>query len=196
MDSNSMLLPPTFPRCVSSPASLILPSQVPKAPLSPLEEEVRKIVGTFRVPGSKTPVMDALICCALKGWGIRLTTEQGDDIRFYMDDYVRYSAFSALICSLTNPTTDHSARIKALRRWFSDLPNDSEFVQGHQPFEIVVERGDGRPRKVRILLKKMRALLADAGLSVQGDAPGEEKVKEEEPEELGEAKREEGGEEI
>lgn len=125
---------------------------------------VRKVVGEIKLESSKSPILDALVYCALKGWGMRLTKNEGDDIRITVDDFQEYYRCSAVICSKEHPTEDQSARIKALRRWFPDFPaKQDEAIMLNQPFEVQVMRTaskDNKPRKLREIISRMTAVVA------------------------------------
>lgn len=125
---------------------------------------VKQLVGDFRLDTSKSPILDALIYCALKGWGMRLTKNEGDDIRITVDDFQQYYRCSAVICSKEHPTEDQAARIKALRRWFPDFPaKQDEAITYNQPFEVQVQRPaskDNKPRKLREIITRMKAIIA------------------------------------
>jgi len=83
--------------------------------------------GGFKLPASKSPIMEAMVVCALNGWGIRLVQHIIDDagnpeIIFQVLDFDRYYRISRLICSKQRPTDDVGSRVKSLRRWFTNFP--------------------------------------------------------------------------
>jgi len=116
---------------------------------------------SFKLPVSKSPIMDALCYCALQGWGMRVllnrkaTATSPAEVVFRVDDFDRYYRISRSICSKQNPTEDIGARVKALRRWFSNFPAKRE--RSDSPFDLSV-RGNG-VRKVRQLLQENARLL-------------------------------------
>lgn len=116
----------------------------------------------IKLKASKSPIMDALVYCALNGWGIKLTQEDGDDIQFQVVDFKKYYKYSARICAKQNPTEDQASRIKALKRWFPDFPTKRERGKIESPFSISVSRGskkDNKPKKMREIIERNRRLL-------------------------------------
>ena len=105
---------------------------------------IDKTRGTW-LSTTKLPVLDALACCALKGWGVSL---EGDE-SFIFHDFNDYALCSAAICPKSMPTSDIRNRLKALRRWcaahgllalshshrFPDFPALAEAASG-KPFVI------------------------------------------------------------
>jgi len=83
----------------------------------------------YKLPVSKSPIMEAMSYCAIMGWGIELE-ECKDDPRpsviFRVTDFEKYYHYSSAICSKQNPTEDIGARIKSLKRWFSNFPKKKD----------------------------------------------------------------------
>lgn len=110
---------------------------------------------SFKLPVSKSPIMDALCYCALQGWGLRVvqnkrsTLSSAAEVVFLVEDFDRYYRISRSICSKQNPTEDIGARVKALRRWFSDFPTKRDRTESDEFYLHV--RGAG-VKKVRSLL--------------------------------------------
>eukprot|EP01128_Nolandella_sp_AFSM9_P011864 TRINITY_DN876_c0_g5_i1.p1 TRINITY_DN876_c0_g5~~TRINITY_DN876_c0_g5_i1.p1 ORF type:complete len:434 (-),score=70.25 TRINITY_DN876_c0_g5_i1:31-1332(-) len=84
---------------------------------------------------SKSPVLEALIYCALNQWGIKFEYRDkgnADDISFRVLDIDFFLEQVAVINSKNRPTNDLGARVKSLRRWFDGIPKvknqRSEFV--------------------------------------------------------------------
>jgi len=131
----------------------------------------KEIVGDTRLETSKSPILDALVYCALKGWGVRITKNEGDDIRITVDDFQKYYACSAAICSKEHPTEDQSSRIKALRRWFPDFPaKQDEAIMLNLPFEVQVQKPvskDNKPKKLRDIIRRMSAFIATENRGVK-----------------------------
>jgi len=118
-------------------------------------------ISKIKLQASKSPIMDALVYCALKGWGLELVEQKGDHIQFRMTDFKRYYKYSALICAKQNPTEDQASRIKALKRWFPDFPT-KRAGKMDRSFLITVQKGnkrDNKPRKMREIIEKNRRLL-------------------------------------
>jgi len=118
---------------------------------------------SFKLPVSKSPIMDALCYCALQGWGLRVHLNrpaQGNGpatVVFLVEDFERYYQISRSICSKQNPTEDIGARVKALRRWFSNFPAKRDRTETGVSFELAVRHAG--VRKVRQLIEENAALL-------------------------------------
>jgi len=95
--------------------------------VSALSEE-EDPTGGFKLPASKSPIMEAMVVCALNGWGIdivknnRPTSTNPAEVVFRVFDFNKYYKISRLICSKQRPTDDLGSRIKSLRRWFVNFP--------------------------------------------------------------------------
>jgi len=115
---------------------------------------------TFKLNASKSPIIDALVFCALKGWGIKLLCNKGSDIKFQVMDLDKYYEYSAKICAKQNPTEDQSSRVKALKRWFPDFPSKRDRVS--DSFVITVTKGskkDNKPQKMHKIIERNMKLL-------------------------------------
>jgi len=97
---------------------------------SSLEED--DPTGGFKLPASKSPIMEAMVVCALNGWGIdivknnRPTSTTLAEVVFRVTDFNRYYKISRIICSKQRPTDDLGSRIKSLRRWFVNFPKKKD----------------------------------------------------------------------
>jgi len=82
----------------------------------------------FKLPASKSPIMEALAYCAINKWGIEIIQceDQNDEstakVVFHVIDFEVYYKYSSAICSKQNPTEDIGSRVKSLRRWFVNFP--------------------------------------------------------------------------
>jgi len=99
--------------------------------------EKEKETQQFKLPSSKSPIMEALVYCSINKYGIELkelntTTSK---ISFYVSDFNTYYKHSCSICSKQSPSEDIRARMKALQRWFVTFPAWREL---EYPFELVV----------------------------------------------------------
>lgn len=115
-----------------------------------------------RLASSKSPIIEALVFCALKGWGIELLSCNQYDISFRVTNFAEYYRMSARICSKQNPTEDEASRIKALKRWFPDFPTRRGRKDLDGEFVIHVGKGtsvDNKPRKLRNIIDKTRKLV-------------------------------------
>eukprot|EP01123_Difflugia_compressa_P015202 TRINITY_DN841_c0_g1_i3.p1 TRINITY_DN841_c0_g1~~TRINITY_DN841_c0_g1_i3.p1 ORF type:complete len:342 (+),score=86.88 TRINITY_DN841_c0_g1_i3:925-1950(+) len=113
----------------------------PPAPTDDLDDPT----GGFKLPASKSPIMESLVVCALHGWGIELLkNESGSDttppeVVFQVNDFNRYYNISRKICSKQRPTDDVGSRVKSLRRWFVHFPKKKDRNDTRTPFTLVVK---------------------------------------------------------
>lgn len=115
-----------------------------------------------RLASSKSPIIEALVFCALKGWGIQLLTCNQNDISFKVTNFAEYYKMSARICSKQNPTEDEASRIKALKRWFPDFPTRRGRKDLDGEFIIHVGKGtsnDNKPKKLKCIIDKTKKLI-------------------------------------
>jgi len=130
------------------------------------EKELSKV----KLQASKSPIMDALVYCALNRWGIELLEDNGDNIRFRVLDFQKYYKYSAIICAKQNPTEDIASRIKALKRWFPDFPT-KRAGNLDEAFEITVQlptKQDNKPQKLHEIIEKQRRVLGLQKVTRQG----------------------------
>jgi len=131
-----------------------------------IEKELSKV----KLQASKSPIMDALVYCALNRWGIELLEDNGDNIRFRVLNFQRYYKYSGMICAKQNPTEDIASRIKALKRWFPDFPT-KRAGNLDESFEITVQlpnKQDNKPQKLHEIIEKQRRLLGVHKITRQG----------------------------
>lgn len=97
----------------------------------------------FKLPASKSPIMEAMVVCALNGWGIeiitnnRATSTTPAEVVFRVTDFNRYYQKSRAICSKQRPTDDLGSRIKSLRRWFVNFPKKKDRCEN--AFNLIVK---------------------------------------------------------
>jgi len=116
-----------------------------KRPLPMMEDDMEEVPNTeadvveeddptegFKLPASKSPIMEAMVVCALNSWGIeilknvRATSASPAEVVFKVTDFNRYYKISRAICSKQRPTDDLGSRIKSLRRWFVNFPKKKD----------------------------------------------------------------------
>jgi hypothetical protein len=81
---------------------------------------------------SKSPVIDALVYCALMGYGVRLVTDIPDLIEFQIDDFTLYFNKSNDVFPKHYPGENVCDRIRVLRRWFPNFPSSKELALGER----------------------------------------------------------------
>ncbi len=109
-----------------------------------------KEVGRTRpLPVSRSPILDAFLYCALKGWGADLVIAERDELRIHVSDFSHYGRCSYLICPKPHPTEELNARLKALGVWFPGFRNAFDFAHG-RPFDVSAVRTGNRARFNRL----------------------------------------------
>jgi hypothetical protein len=100
--------------------------------------EREKETKQFKLPSSKSPIMEALVYCSINKYGIELKelNTTSNRILFYVSDFNVYYKQSCMICSKQSPSEDIRARMKALQRWFVTFPAWREL---EYPFELLVK---------------------------------------------------------
>jgi len=105
---------------------------------------------------SKSPVLEAVIYCALNKWGIEMLPFGPDKkLCFKVNDFDKFSVYSAKINSKGKPTTDVSSRVKALRRWFDGIPKVKDRKIA---FIMSVKGSEDKHSKVVQLVDKVTAV--------------------------------------
>jgi len=89
---------------------------------SDLLEDMSCDPSDFKLPASKSPIMEAMVVCAIKNWGISIHRNSPNQVVFRVSDFDRYYKISRTICSKQHPTEDIGSRVKSLRRWFDNFP--------------------------------------------------------------------------
>jgi len=84
-----------------------------------------RCTASFKLPTSKSPIMEAMVYCALHKWGIELEQHNKalQQIVFKVIDFEKYYRLSCSICSKQTPSEDIRSRMKALQRWFTSFPS-------------------------------------------------------------------------
>jgi len=117
-----------------------------------VKEELNKL-GT-----SKSPVIDALVFCALKECGVKVLSESSQLIQFEIDNFEYYYKVSQQVCSKANPTDDMYSRVKALRRWFPDFPSLKDLFHSDHTSVISISKKANRNNfvKLQAILQKQK----------------------------------------
>lgn len=113
------------------------------------------------LPRSRTPIIDAFVYCALKNIGISLRYNGPNKIKFYVYDCQKCFDSTYAICNKLSPTTKPEARLKALRRWFGELPNTITSPDMQREFIITVKRNEQNQKfqKIRRIIDNIKSFL-------------------------------------
>jgi len=113
----------------------------------------------YKLPPSKTPIIDAIIYCAIKQEGIEIESRDQNQILFKVTDYDTFYEKQKRVCSKQNPTDDESSRIKTIQRWFKNFPTKKERSKTNQTtvFHFSVERSisEDKFRKILKIIEKL-----------------------------------------
>jgi len=107
---------------------------------------------SFKLPTSKSPIMEAMVYCALRKWGLEIlhNDRESQRIVFRVNDFEQYYNTSCLICSKQTPSEDMRARAKALQRWFISFPSKKDMLN---PFPLTVKIR--QYKKVREIIERL-----------------------------------------
>lgn len=121
------------------------------------EEPADSVSSNFKLQSSKSPVIDALVYCALMKHGISLIEDSPKLVQFRIHDFPQYYQKSKGICSKAHPTDDLNSRVKALQRWFPDFPTLKELHRG-QPCTISLCRTKNHSNfiKLQVILERQK----------------------------------------
>jgi hypothetical protein len=104
-----MNYPPPFP----------IPAIVLATTIIPVEDKP-----DFKIPTTRCPILESLIYCAARKWGITLfrCDAANRKITFMVTDFDKYYSMSCAICSKERPSGDLRSRLKTLKIWFVSVP--------------------------------------------------------------------------
>jgi hypothetical protein len=120
-------------------------------------DAVEDVAKGVKLGTSKSPVIEAFVYCALKGWGVHIKKCSRNEVEFVVTDFDYYYNCSNRICSKQRPTEDISARIKGLKRWFPDFPARKAQISG--TFTVSVGKGNNKIYKIRKIMNKNKELI-------------------------------------
>jgi len=126
------------------------------------EDEDEDEPNGYKLPASKSPIMEAMSYCAIRKWGIEIEEciDETDDseprVVFRVTDFEKYYNYSTQICSKQNPTEDIGSRVKSLRRWFTNFPKKKD-RKDNIPFSLEVRHDVAK--KVHDMVEKYRHMV-------------------------------------
>jgi len=123
---------------------------------SDLLEEISGDPSDFKLPASKSPIMEAMVVCAIKNWGISIHRSSPNQVVFRVSDFDRYYKISRSICSKQHPTEDIGSRVKSLRRWFDNFPKKKD-RQDNPDFLLAVKSSG--TKKVNEMIERNTRLM-------------------------------------
>jgi len=123
---------------------------------SELLEELSCDPSDFKLPASKSPIMEAMVVCAIKNWGISIHKSAPNQVVFRVSDFDRYYKISRAICSKQHPTEDIGSRVKSLRRWFDNFPKKKD--RQDNPNFLLAVKANGT-KKVNEMIERNTRLM-------------------------------------
>jgi len=116
----------------------------------------------FKLQTSKSPVIDALVYCALTKQGLTVVEDGTRSVQFRLHDFSQYYSKSKALCSKAHPTDDLNSRVKALQRWFPEFPSLKDLGRGECipcVFTISKEGNPSNYSKLQAILQRQKQLL-------------------------------------
>jgi len=129
----------------SSPVSQTSNDDVEDVP-APLTE-----FGTL--PPSKNPCLDALAYCVVMGYGADQSDEDERNHTISISDCKKLLAYVKTFCPKQTQTNNDEYRIKALKRWFNDLPTKKMRNAGNA---FVIKMKADRRRAIERVIRRMQ----------------------------------------
>lgn len=108
------------------------------------------VVKNFVLPPSKTPCLDALAFCVVNRLGAEQTEEDKEANTISIYDCDKLLAYIKHFCPKQNQTNNSEARIKALKRWFSNIPAKKKRSERFQ-----MEMKPDKKVAIRRIIRKM-----------------------------------------
>jgi len=128
-----------------------------------IEEELDdNLPNGYKLPATKSPIMEAMSYCAIRKWGIEIEECKDETensiacVVFRVIDFEKYYRCSSEICSKQNPTEDIGSRVKSLRRWFTNFPKKKDRKENPQ---FLLEVKPEVSKKVHDMVEKHRCML-------------------------------------
>lgn len=100
------------------------------------------------LPPSKTPCLDALAFCVVMGLGCEM--DKSDESVIYVTDCSKLLAYIKAMCPKANQTNNSEARIKALKRWFNNIPAKKRRLE-----QFPIDMKSDKKQAIRRILRKM-----------------------------------------
>jgi hypothetical protein len=128
-------------------------------------ERAKSTVGPLKLNLSRTPILEAFLYCALKGWGATIVADTADAIRIHVSDFHYCCCCMIFIAKRPTQTNDLASRLKALRRWFPDLEMKlAESNEFHLGLLRGKNKGDGKHARFLRLRIMITRIKTDYGL--------------------------------
>jgi len=106
------------------------------------------------LPPSKNPCLDALAFCVVMGYGAEQTEEDMRQSTISIYDCQKLLSYIKLFCPKQTQTNNDEYRVKALKRWFSDMPTKKMRTTGNS---FVIRMKADRRRIIQRVIRRMQA---------------------------------------
>lgn len=137
--------PPPAPELAEQPTALATSSE----PESTDENELK------RLPPSKSPLIDAIIYCALKKLGMSLDQESNGSIELHIEKFADVCVYIDQVYYKNKSSITQARRVKSFKDWFENFPRKN--IYQSRPFTIQVK--SGMLSSVRPVIERMSALI-------------------------------------
>jgi len=106
------------------------------------------------LPPSKNPCLDALAFCVVMGYGAEQTEEDMRQSTISIYDCQKLLSYIKMFCPKQTQTNNDEYRVKALKRWFSDMPTKKMRTTGNS---FVIRMKADRRRIIQRVIRRMQA---------------------------------------
>jgi hypothetical protein len=111
------------------------------------------------LPPSKTPCLDALAFCVVMKLGADMTDEDKEHHTITIFDCDLLLGYIKHFCPKQNQTSNNEARIKALKRWFNNIP-----AKKRRSDVFKIEMKPDKRQAIRRIIKKLEQFAQKEGL--------------------------------
>jgi len=106
------------------------------------------------LPPSKNPCLDALAFCVVMGYGAEQTEEDMRQSTISIYDCQKLLSYIKMFCPKQTQTNNDEYRVKALKRWFSDMPTKKMRTTGNS---FVIRMKADRRRIIQRVIRRMHS---------------------------------------
>jgi len=106
------------------------------------------------LPPSKNPCLDALAFCVVMGYGAEQTEEDMRQSTISIYDCQKLLSYIKMFCPKQTQTNNDEYRVKALKRWFCDMPTKKMRTTGNS---FVIRMKADRRRIIQRVIRRMQA---------------------------------------
>jgi len=108
------------------------------------------------LPPSKNPCLDALAYCVVMGLGAEQTDEDTRNCTISIFDCQKLLSYIKYFCPKATQTSNDEYRVKALKRWFNDIPTKKMRQSGNT---FIIKMKSDRRHAIRKVIRRMQAFV-------------------------------------